>query len=83
VTYTIVRTPRFEGEFVALAAQDDVVNDMLAGLQFVLERTPYVHPEVPGTPYRVAVTQQGEPRLRVYYDVGEREVHLISADIAV
>lgn len=44
---------------------------MLDGLTWVLERKPDAHERSPGTELRVAVTQVGEPALRVFYDWDE------------
>lgn len=82
MTYAVRRTERFDGQMADLVAAHETVADMLDGLVFVLQRTPAVHPAVPGTPYRVAVSQQGEPHLRVYYRVVVHEVVLESADLA-
>jgi hypothetical protein len=83
LTYTVERTPRFDAEFAGLSREHPIVQDMLDGLVFVLARTPKTHPHVPGTPYRVAVSQQGDPALRVYYAIEVRLVTLVSCDLAV
>ncbi len=83
MTYTVERTPRFDEEFARLSQEHPIVWDMRAGLEFVLARTPETHPQVPGTPYRVAVSQQGEPALRVYYTIEALVVTLVSCDLAV
>ncbi len=81
MTYAVVRSDRFAAEFAALDADRYLLDDMADGLTFVLERDPSVHPLVPGTPYRVAVSQVGQPRLRVYYRVDGETVRLESTDL--
>lgn len=83
MTYTVKRTPGFDAEFAQLTRKFPTVQDILDGLVFVLARTPKTHPKVPGTKFRVAVSQLGEPHLRVYYTVEGRQVTLVSSDLAV
>lgn len=55
---------------------------MLAGLEWVLARQPEAHPKAPGTEFRVAVTQVGEPHLRVFYTYAADRVVLQHAELA-
>jgi len=79
--YEVVESVRFTSELAGLADPVGRISDMLDGLMFVLARTPEAHPSVPGTNYRVAVSQMGDPHLRVYYTVAASGVSLESTDL--
>lgn len=80
----VVRTEAFGREVAALLGAPGTrrLDDMLAGLEWVLARQPEAHPKAPGTEFRVAVTQVGEPHLRVFYTYAADRVVLQHAELA-
>lgn len=79
----VVRSPAFIRELEAIVPASARVDQMLDGVEWVLARTPQVHAEAPGSDLRVAVTQFGDPKLRVFYrwKEGDTVVSLEHVDV--
>ena len=74
----IIRSPGFDEALNAVSPEDD---DVLAGLLWILRRTPSTYDLVPGTDLRVAVSQGQTPvRLFYRYDEPSAKVELVTVE---